>query len=275
MGWVEAFTDSSVTGFVFVSERSRDCLQAATVGMRATLSPLAPPWIVVDHSVERVLVSRWPGRLLHVRVVPPSSDEEHAAMARASEDLLPDASYTRAIAVDVLEELSPSVLFGSHGDEVIRVVETGLGLDEQIASELASARHPAADLEYSRAWNRWIAQQPHATHYRNQDHASTVAIAGAGPSESPVGRALLLISRMVTNSAEHRGGAGSFIVDEDDERVLAEPWSSALSALLDTAMAYGAPHLADSDAATVLTAAWNTVFRPERADRLDTPPEQS
>ncbi|NWF29563.1 hypothetical protein HW130_25475 [Streptomyces sp. PKU-EA00015] len=243
--------------------------------MRVALPVLAPPWIVVHHTVERVLVSRWPGRLLWVRVALPSSDEERAAMARASKELLPDASYTRAIAVDVLEELSPSVLFGSHGDEVIRVIESGLALDEQIASELASARHPAADREYSKAWNRWLAQQPEFAHYQDQDHTSTLAITGAGATDSPVGHGLLLIWHMVTNSAEHRGSAGSFTVDEDDERVLTEPWSSALSALLDTAMAYGAPHVVDSNAATVLTAAWNTVFHPERADRLDTPPEQS
>ncbi|MFG2532115.1 hypothetical protein [Streptomyces sp. NPDC048516] len=250
-------------GSVFVSEASHACLKAATAGGRVTLPVFRPPWIVVGHSLERVLVTRWPGRLFRARVVPPVTEEERTAMARAARGLSSGADYTRAIAVDLLEELSPSVLFGAHGDKVIRVLEAGLALDEERARDLASARHPGADEEYHKAWSRRLVDQPEGEHYRNQDHASTLSIAGAGPSRSPVGHGFSLIWWVVTKSAQHLGSASSFTLDEDGEPVLADPWDSALSALLDAAMACGAPHLSDSEAATVLTAAWHTVFSPE------------
>ncbi|MER0485020.1 hypothetical protein ABR737_43005 [Streptomyces sp. Edi2] len=251
------------TGFVFASDASHECLKAPTPGGRVMLPVFTPPWIVVEHSLERVSVTRWPGRLFRARVVPPVTDEERTAMARAARGLSSGAGYTRAIAVDLLEELSPSVLFGSHGDHVIRVLEAGLVLDEEGARELASARHPEADEEYHKAWGRWLVNQPEGKHYRNQDHASTLSIAGAGPSRSPVGHGFSLIYWVVTKSAQQRARTSSFLLDEDGEAVLADPWDSALSALLDTAMAFGGPHLLDRDAAIVLTAAWHAVFDPE------------
>ncbi|MFE3884850.1 hypothetical protein ACFXPQ_18395 [Streptomyces lydicus] len=165
----------------------------------------------------------------------------------------------------MLEELSPPVLFGPHGDSVIRVLEAGLALDEGRAGELASARHPEADEEYHKAWDRWLVDQPEGAHYRNQDHASMLSIPGAGPSRSPIGHGFSLIWWVVTKSALHRGNPRSCTHDEDGDPVLADPWESALCALLDTAMARGAPHLSGSEATTVLTTAWHAVFGPEDA----------
>ncbi|MFF3401554.1 hypothetical protein ACFYW6_23975 [Streptomyces sp. NPDC002659] len=252
----------AVAGFVFVTDKSPACLKAAAVGARVTLPSFKPPWIVVDHTAERVLVARWPGRLFRAQVVSPATDEERAAMAQAADNLRPEAGYTRAIAVDLLEEISPSVLFGPHGAAVIRVIEAGLALDEKGARELASARHPAADREYSKAWDRWLAEQPKAAHYRNQDHASTLLIPGAGTSKSPIGDGFAVVWHVVRKSAQLRGRAESFAVDEDGDEVVLDPWRTAGGALLDAAMAFGAPHLVDSHAIAVLTTAWNVVSEP-------------
>ncbi|MDQ0938469.1 hypothetical protein [Streptomyces sp. V1I1] len=122
-------------------------------------------------------------------------------MARAAENLRSDAGYTRAIAVDLLEEMSPSVLFGPQGDAVIRVIEAAIALDEEGARKLASAPHPAADREYSKAWDRWLAEQPKAAHNRHQDHASTLLIRGAGTSGSPIGDGFPMVWHMLRKSA--------------------------------------------------------------------------
>src|SRR5690348_16795315 len=103
-------------------------MEEVAAGMRVTLPSLGPPWIAVDHSLEHVHVAHWPGRLFRADVVPPATDEERAAMARAAAGLRADASYTRALAVDLLAEISPSVLFGPHGNAVIRVIGVGGGL---------------------------------------------------------------------------------------------------------------------------------------------------
>ena len=54
------------------------------------------------------------------------------------------------------------------------------------------------------------------------------------------------------------GRAGGFVEDEDGERALGPVWDGAAAALLDAAMALGAPSDAGEDAA-VLTAAWRAV----------------
>ncbi|MDH2428429.1 hypothetical protein [Sphaerisporangium sp. TRM90804] len=250
----------TVAGFLFVDDEAPDHLKAAVAGARVTLPSSGPPYILVSHTLERVLPTRWPGRLFRAEVVPPATDEERAAMARAAGNLRPDAGYTRAIAVDVLEEISPSVLFGPHGDAVIRVLAAGMALDGRGARGLASARHHAADREYGRAWDRWLAGQPNGGPYLGRDHASTLSIPGAGPFSSPIGDGFSLVWRAVGKSAGLRGGEGAFGVDDEGDRVLLNPWWTAGAALLDAAMAFGAPRLLDDHTATVLTTAWSAVF---------------
>src|SRR4051794_19329261 len=79
-------------------------LLAAAPGQRVSVpAPGGPPWIVVDHFLDRVLVARWPGRLLRVGVVPSSSRREREADREANLGLVRDVWYTRANAIDVLE----------------------------------------------------------------------------------------------------------------------------------------------------------------------------
>lgn len=251
-----------VPGFVFVHDESPEYLRAAQTGTRVTLPVFAPPWLVVDHSLERVLVTRWPGRLLRVEIVPPATDAERTALARAAEGLRGDAGYTRAVSVDVVEQLPVSVLFGPHGDAVCRVLDAGSALDLDRARRLGRARHPGADRVYSETWDRWLAGQPDGEVYRGGDHARLVAVPGAGPAMSPIGAGFSVLSHVVHDSARLRGGAGSHTVDLDGEEKLLEPWRTAAAALLDAAMAFGAPRLAGDGDAGVLTAAWNAVFGP-------------
>jgi hypothetical protein len=169
--------------------------------------------------------------------------------------------YTRALAVDLLEEIAPSVLFGPHGNNVIRVLTAGLTLDEDTAHRLAAARRPTADREYGKAWFRWLAEQPNAAPHRDRS-CVILAVAGDGPSSSPIGKGFLAVSEVVHTSARLHSRATAFGVEEDGEVSPKDPWRTALSALLDASMALGAPHLVDSHATTVLTAAWNEVFEP-------------
>ena len=97
---------------------------------------------------------------------------------------------------------------------MIRVIEAAIALDEEGARKLASARHPAADREYSKAWDRWLAELPKAAHNRNQDHASTLLIPGAGTSGSPIGHGFAVVWHMLRKSARLRGRAESFAVDD-------------------------------------------------------------
>jgi hypothetical protein len=154
---------------------------------------------------------------------------------RAAQNLRADAGYTRVLAVDVLAELPPWILFGEHGQAVADVLERAQRLANADACELAAERHPEAAAAYSRAWQRWLDRQPNRTRYRGF-HSRLLAVAGAGRAGSPVGSGLLLTWTCVTDSARHAGSAAFTVDDEGDEQLL-DPWAAAASALLDAAMA--------------------------------------
>lgn len=251
-----------VEGFVYVSHDRPGPMSEARTGVRVRTPSWDPPWIVVDHSLDTATVARWPGRLFRVRSVPPSSDAERLALARAAEGLRADARYTRVFAVDVLAELRPGLLFGRHGDSVVEILEYARLLTEPVAEELATARAPDADQAYSRAWRRWLDRQPDGAPYRDRDHRGLLAVPGAGPVGSPIGRGFMVVRGLVEDSARRFAGSTAFTVDEDGDEVLLDPWATAGSALLDAAMALGAPDLADSVDAISLSRAWRAVTKP-------------
>jgi hypothetical protein len=246
-----------ISGFVYVSDEDPGPMIGASTGMRVANTSLAPPWIVVDHSLDRVLVAKWPGRLFRVASVPPRSDAERDALVRAAEGVLPSAGYTRVLAVDVLEELTPAILFGPHGDAVVRIIDVGRRLTENLARQLAPKRHPEATEAYRRAWARWLAGQPDGLSFQDHDLSHTLAVHGAGHSGSPIGHGFLVVSTSVRGSAQQRGG---ITVDVDGEEVLVKPWAGAAATLLDAVMAFGAPDLVSPEDHAMLTAAWRSVI---------------
>ncbi len=128
-------------GFVFASTAEGDPMARAVVGEPVHGEHDAPPWIVVSHTLRDVLVSRWPGRLWRVEILRP-----------ADEQPLRGAGYTRAVAVKVIEELPPAVLFGPHGTEVCRVISVAERISQYDADRLQSRRSDDADAAYTRAW---------------------------------------------------------------------------------------------------------------------------
>lgn len=212
--------------------------------------------IVVDHAISTVIVARWPGGLLRVASVPPSDDQERAALARAAQNLRADAGYTWVLAVGVLAELSTWDLFGPHGQAVAAVLDRARLLDAMAARDLAAARHPQADQAYSRAWRRWLEQQPGRTPDQAEDCSRVLAVHGAGPAGSPIGHGISLAWACVADSARQCAGPGAFAVNEEEDEVLLDPWATAACALLDAAMALGGPELTGPADAALLTTAW-------------------
>lgn len=229
-------------GYLWVDHAAPEHERAAEVGGLVRLPEARPPWLVVYEAPEQILVNRWPGRLFSVRVPPPATVGERATLAEVTARILPGAGYTNAMAVDVVEELSPALPFGPYGEAVTRVLDAARALDEPTAHRLARARHGAAGDACRAAWQRWLAE-PRPS--------------GVG---SPIGSGFGLLHRLVKDSAHARGGPGAWIVDGDGEEEAAEPWASAYGALREAALAYGAPDLLDSAAGALMSTAWNAVY---------------
>lgn len=185
------------SGYAYVSER-RDPLWSAHPGDRVRTPSLGPPYIVVDHALEGVVVPRWPGWLLRVRIVPAANRREREAFALAHENLRDDAGYTRALAVEVLEELDPAALFGTYGAVVTRMLDAALELNTDDLDGPLGSLDPRAAHAYDDAWKRWLASGRSSAPPRDGDYTGVVADPNAGPTQSPIGNGLLVLAATIT-----------------------------------------------------------------------------
>lgn len=238
-------------GYMYVA-RDDDPMISAQVGETVRLAQLAPPWIVVDTTLERVIVATWPGRLLRVQPVPPKDAIESGALARAAENLRADACYVRVFAVEVLEELTPTLVFGPQGDVVGRVLDAALSLNASDLHGPLGTVNPAGDSAYRNAWNRWKGAQ-RADLVPPTDYSWIVKHNG-----SPIGDGLSVLATTVRAVARKRGGTDAFVFNDEGDEALAPRWQALLSSLLHAALALGAPNLVDRDASITMTRAWNS-----------------
>ncbi|MCU7821272.1 hypothetical protein [Kitasatospora sp. DSM 101779] len=256
-----------MSGYVYVGGGDTGPMAGAEVGRRVAMDSGGPPWLVVVHTLDRVHVTRWPGRLFRVAAVAPADADVRESLRRANEGFAPSAGHSRAHAVDVLAELSPGVLFGPAGEEVARVADAAAALTPAAVGRLAPACTDAGRAAYAAAWDRWLVDQPNPGPYLGSDHAATLLIPGAGRVGSPIGHGFLAVHAAVRASALTRGGAAAFTADRRDEdgededteergTRLAPAWSAAADALLGAAMVLGAPDLLEPAEAALLTAPW-------------------
>jgi hypothetical protein len=208
-----------------VSERDFAGAPYPQPGVRVRGTGGNPPWLVVDHYIDRMVVNRWPVRLWR------AADIEAAPPGSQVSDW-----YTRAISVRIAEELPAWLLFGDHGYQVTRIIDAAARLEDEDVTVLAAARPGTAGHIYAEVWRRW---QPQAR------------------SGSPVGCALILVHQAVEQSAR-RSGPSLFRYDPvDGVDVLADStWVAAEAACLEAALGLGAPHLADPTDQALLTQAW-------------------
>jgi len=223
-----------VTGYVFVAGVEDGPMRFAAAGKTIRNADGGPPWIVVDQSIESIVVAKWPGRLWRVSVVKAAA-EQPAAYAK----------YTRAVAVQVNDEEPLWRLFGAHGQAVCRLLERARAITLDDVALLQSAVRDEAREAYSRAWNRWLGD--------SHDHTATLA---ASDSRSPIGAGFTVLHNVIVERARTLTNGAVLTTNDDDDVVLAPDWSAASDAFLHAAMAQGAPELLSPEDAELLTAAW-------------------
>ena len=131
-------------------EHLNDDIALVRDGRQVRLARLQPPWLVVDQTIATLIVSSgWPGRLWRARVT------ELGDMS----GLVANPGYWRAAAMELLEELPLSVLFGAHGERVVALLEQIQALSRTQAECLAANLDPDAGHAYGRAWLRWSEAQ--------------------------------------------------------------------------------------------------------------------
>lgn len=223
----------AITGFVYVPPDELGAMRTAHAGAVVRNEGSGPPWIVVYPSAVSVLVGSWPGVLWRVHVTDAASLETQRSHGWP---LPADANYTRAIAVYVVESVALAELFGPHGSRLLPLLDRTMQLTRDDATTLANHRHSGAAEVFTRLCDAWSTQD---------------------------GSAVLDVLRSVaTKRAGAVDGDAAFVADGDDDGFTASyeleaPWSIAVSALADAAMALGVPDLATEADRAILLAAWN------------------
>jgi hypothetical protein len=193
-------------------------------------------------------VARWPGRLWHVEIIKTAAEQPNSS-----------ARYTRAVSVKVIEELPQSLLFGPHGEDVCRVLESAANLDTKDINLLVSGVSQSALDAYSKAWNCWLTKLDNASIHIGENHLGTLAV-GGGDRRSPVGCAFTVLHTILRDRARALVGDDAFIVDEDGTEFFSPLWDSISSVFLCGAMGAGAPELVTTSEENSLRSAWQNVY---------------
>ena len=252
LSWIEKSKndiDTGVVGYCYVPDESNEPISKAEIGATIRNATEGPPWIVVDQSLNSIVVAKWPGRLWKLRVIHEATEQPNAS-----------ATYVRAVAIKVLEELSVSVLFGEHGRNVVNVIESARHLDVPKAIELRSAFNKEASEMYSEAWNRWLSELCRVDpNHKRDDHTDTLAISG-GSKRSPVGAAFTVLYTVLRNRLNEIIGDLAFVVDEDGNESFSPEWSDTLNAYVCAIMGYGVEDFMSDSEKNIMSKAWRETF---------------
>lgn len=243
--------DSSKTdrtkGWVYVPELDDSLMSGAQVGIVIKNKTRHPPWIVVEHSLASIVISKWPGRLWEVEIIDAVSQADLNAAGASSP--LPDANYTRAVAVKIIRELPLTLLFGENGESICKILAAISTLDLSQVAALAMAVKPEAAFLYTRVWNDWLAIA-----------SDRSLVTSDSKSSSPVKRGLSVIYQEIYKRASQVGGNSAILVDEDGEAYLNSTWSKANEACLHAAMGYGTRNMLCEREYQILVSAWESIF---------------
>ena len=196
---------AALEGYVYVADEHEVVMTRAAPGARIELPSRSPPWIVVDHAIDSVLVARWPGKLWFVVDVD----------ANGIDQANPNAHYTRAYAVTVQRQIPSWKLFGDYGKSVCSVIAAAAQLSVDQVRMLANLRHPDADHAYSLAWETWLTRQGFADVGESSVRSGTLAAPAPGRSRSPINCGLTVLHTTIWNRANMLVGSSAFIQDED------------------------------------------------------------
>ncbi len=238
-------------GYVYVPPAEEGPMALATPGCVVRNPGRGRPWIVVERELSAIAVSGWPGRLWLVDALDPATAADQAA---AGGPPVAEVTYSRCVAVRVVEEAPAALLFGPRGAAVCAVIDAVSALDRAGAQALCNARHPDAAAARNAVWRRWLGGARHAIDTA-ADFDSAVL---AGRAGSPVGRGLALVQALLFRRAVALEGADATFEDDGDAGLVA-PWDGAAEALCDAALGFGTPEALDAERA-VLTRAWRAAI---------------
>lgn len=143
------------------------------------------------------------------------------------------------------------MLFGPHGDAISTIIDAARELNAEQAAKLSASRHPEAERAYNRVWDAWLRDRGMPGPDAKDGLDGTLAMSGFRPT-SPINSGLTVLYNELLRRAALLSGNAATETDGDDTW-LVDPWRGAGAALLEAALALGAPSFAGSTDGEILT----------------------
>jgi hypothetical protein len=245
--------DGEITGFVYVSAEDQGPMATAATGLTIGRFTDDPPWIVIDHTAQSIVLAKWPGKVWKVR-----------ALRKAPQQPYSYAGYIRATAVYVEDEMPLSVLFEHNGEEIVELLNriSKLTIDE--AERIVALSDEDAARIHNQIWDRWLALEDPSSTFINQDHDGTIAVGSKAP-RSPVGNATSVLHSQLAARAREISGEHAFVTDGEDQ-YFNPKWAKTAACLQHALFAIGVDEkLLDDHERAVLRRSFDKVIKlPER-----------
>jgi hypothetical protein len=233
----DLFTGGKVGDTYFTDEKI-DLFASAKVGDTIIKPVQKPPYLVVDHVLDKILITKWPGVLYQVEILNPSEEKG------INVGLVKNVWYTRTFGVKIIDEIPIEILFGANGIQIKQILDLLKNLTEEQVNQLATYEVAQSQKIYAKAWKQWVSLTDKA-YFNATDHYEKVLKAYPKNQNrvSPIGQGLSIIHGIFYQTARKLTQDEALEVDEDGEISLKPTWDRAQTHFLHAGMSYEDLHL--------------------------------
>jgi hypothetical protein len=251
----ERFAGGKVGDIYFPDEKT-ELFKLAQVGDIIVKNYKKPPYLVVDHVLDKLIITKWPGTLYKVEVLNPS--EEKCINA----GLVKNIWYTRTFAVKILEELPIEIIFGDNGVQIKKILDFITNISEEQVNQLATYDAEQNRKIYSEAWNIWDSSTDKESLNSSGDYEKVIQAFPKNQSRvSPIGQGLSIIYDIFYQTARKLTHDEALEIDEEGEIYLKPKWSIASTHCLNAGMSYEDSNLLTEDEKALLRKPFQEVFQ--------------
>jgi len=250
-----SFKAKKIRGYIYSSLKDDKRFSGVKEGSIIQNIDNTPPWIVVDHLLENVLITQWPGKLFEVEIINLSKEKY------LNKGLVKDVSYTRTLGVQIIRELSVDNLFGLNGNSISQIIDVTRNISQEEVTYLSNYNIDEAREIYSQAWKKWIRLTGESSPYLEEDHFDTLEILNQNQkNSSPINHGLSIIASHINLRAKEVLGENAVTIDEDGEVNLNSLWAEACERLLHAGMSFESNDLLSPTEKEILLLPWRKVF---------------
>lgn len=227
-----------IQGFVYSADEDNELFKDAKVGDLITKQDRNPPFIVVTHTLDMIIIAKWPGKLYKVEVINQSEEKD------LNQGLVENVWYTRTLGIKILEEVPIENIFGQNGIQISRLIDWTRNITEEQVTALSKYNVKSGRDLFTKAWKNWILLTDKNYVYLNENHYNTLKVFLKNQVHgSPIREGLLIISSQFNIRARELVGEAAFGVDEEGEICLLPKWSKACEKLRQAGMSYESDNL--------------------------------